>query len=167
MDSVYDSRPDPFWLRALMAAHERGSALPRISGSSAGRITPAEWGGHLAGSSKIEESVFRFRYLGTQGERWRIFEALHREAIRNRDERNFKRVHCPDCLSRLVTMVVDEEQISHHLTTDVWRARYMGVSADVWRYRYDKPHSHLKCHLDRWANGAVGNIKRNLYGESV
>lgn len=162
-DSAYDDRPLPFWLRALLKAHQSGVALPTISHGGKPGLSKAEAGMLLRGASRIEDAVFRLRYLGQENERHVVWARLSDWAKDRADGKDFEKVHCGDCLSRLVALAVDEELLSVHHQTDEFRARYMGVSRGVWRSRYDRPHKQLRGALDRWAGGAVACACKNLY----
>jgi hypothetical protein len=159
-------RPLPAWLRALLTAHRTGSSLRAITTGGPAGLSRAELGGLLRGAKPISEAVFRFRYLGHKSEWERVFTALSGRAEAMKGHPEFSAVHCDDCLTRLVALVLAEEQLADHTATAIWRARYMGVSRGTWRYRYDKPHIRLKQEIERWANDAVGAIQRNLKRET-
>lgn len=163
-DSAYDDRPLPFWLRALLRAHQSGVVLPAISHVGQPGLSKAEAGMLLRGASRIEDAVFRLRYLGQEQERHIVTSRLSDFAKTFSDRGDFAKVHCPDCLDRLVALVVDEELVSVHHQTDAFRIRYMGVSRGVWRSRYDRPHRRLKSKLEVWAGGAVACAYRNAFG---
>lgn len=163
MSDTFDDRPLPFWLRALLRAHQSGIQLPVISHGGKPGLSRAETGMMLAGASRAEDATFRLRYLGQDNERQFVFARLLEWAEKQSETPSFASVHCPDCLSRLVSLVVDEDTISHHHHNEAFRARYMGISRYMWRKRYDEAHKHLRERLDRWAGGAVGCAYRNIY----
>ena len=162
-DSAYDDRPLPFWLRMLLKAHQSGIELPVISHGGQPGLSKAETGMLLRGASRIEDAVFRLRYLGQEQERHVVTARLGDYAKAISDRKAFQRVHCPDCLDRLVALAVDEELVSVHHQTDVFRTRYMGISRGVWRSRYDEAHKYLRAQLDKWAGGAVACACKNLF----
>lgn len=162
-ESTYDDRPLPFWLRALLKAHQSGIQLPVISHGGQPGISKAEAGMLLRGASRGEDAVFRLRYLGQESERHVVHAQLDDWAKSCASRPDFAKVHCPDCLSRVVALAVDEELLSVHHQTDIFRAKYMGVSRGVWRSRYDKPHRHLRARLDKLAGAAVACAYKNLY----
>lgn len=154
-------RPDPAWLRALLTAHNAGAEFGGMSSSTGRGLSRAETGALLKGVGPVEDATFRMRYLGQQDNWQVVFTALRAKArfLVRREE--LPKIHCDDCLSRLVSLVVNEERLRE--PTNVYRAQYMGITLGVWRYRYDKPHSRLKVWLDIWAGTAVTQVRLNYF----
>lgn len=162
-DDTFTEKPDPFWLRALLNAHKTGQPVPTIDHGGRHGTSRTQQGMWLAGCKPIEDAAFRLRYLGQVNFKDTVALALL-DVARGQPE-TFRRVHCGDCLSRLVFLVVDEEIVNVHLQSERARADYMGITRSAWRHRYDDAHKHLKSQVDRWTGGAISHICKNLYGE--